>query len=187
MFEPSRLSQECSADPPSLSLKNGPRRKLWARIQATLLEVTLLWFMVKIFPQVVRSLFSGKNCSCQFCQYTPLLKPVVSQIYSCALMVFCCLYTPAPKWAVRGTDLGKSGRLSGGCGFPPQYWGGGEQQRPGQTENVPVKSLHFISLVVILSCFLTPPKRRGSGDIQLTTWALLKTHSLLFAYLLDVA
>ena len=30
--------------------------------------------------------------------------------------------------------MGQSGRLSGGCGLPPQYWDGGEQQRPGQTE-----------------------------------------------------
>ena len=50
----SNLGLECSADPPppSLNLKNGPKIKLWAKIQATLLEVTLLWFMVKNFPQV---------------------------------------------------------------------------------------------------------------------------------------
>ena len=28
--------------------------------------------------------------------------------------------------------MGKSGRLSGGSSLPPQYWGGGEQQRTGQ-------------------------------------------------------
>ena len=31
--------------------------------------------------------------------------------------------------------MGKSGGLSGGCGLPPQYRCGGEQQRPGQTES----------------------------------------------------
>ena len=44
--------------------------------------------------------------------------------------------------------MGMSGGLSGGCGLPPQYWGGGEQQKPGQTESDTVRSLHFISLVV---------------------------------------
>ena len=41
--------------------------------------------------------------------------------------------------------MGKWGGPSGGCGLPPQYWGGDEHQRPGQTENVTVRSLHFIS------------------------------------------
>ena len=41
--------------------------------------------------------------------------------------------------------MGKSEGPSGGCGLPPQYWGRGEHQRPGQTEKVTVRSLHFIS------------------------------------------
>ena len=40
--------------------------------------------------------------------------------------------------------MGKSGRLSGGCGLPPQYWGGGEQQRPGQRESDTVRSMHYV-------------------------------------------
>ena len=62
--------------------------------------------------------------------------------------------------------MGKSGGLSGGCGLSPQHWGGGEHQRPGQTEKVTVRSLHFISLVVIL--VPDPTHEEGSGDIQLT-------------------
>ena len=41
--------------------------------------------------------------------------------------------------------MGKLGRLSGGCGLPPQYWSGGEQQRPGQRESDNVRSMHIMT------------------------------------------
>ena len=46
--------------------------------------------------------------------------------------------------------MGKSGRLSGGCDLPPQYWGGGEQQRPGQRERESdtVRSMYIMTYVM---------------------------------------
>ena len=40
--------------------------------------------------------------------------------------------------------MGKWGGQSGGCGLPPQYRDRGEQQRPGQTENVTVRRVPYL-------------------------------------------
>ena len=51
--------------------------------------------------------------------------------------------------------MGKSRRLSRGCGLPPQYWGGGEQQRPGQRERERVTLLGQCTLCSVYTTALT--------------------------------
>ena len=49
--------------------------------------------------------------------------------------------------------MGQSGRLSGGCGLPPQYWGGGEQQKPGQVSLLgPMHIMTYAVSMLLHSC-----------------------------------